>query len=104
MEQFNETVAESKGSDHAATLTPVLTPKRKSKAKGKPAKTDKDFPLWLHPSGRWCRKIRQKVYYFGKADNPQAALEKWLNEKDDLLAGRTPRAKSDGLLLGDPPH
>ena len=70
----------------------------------KPAKPDKDFPLWLHPSGRWCRKIRQKVHYFGKADNPQAALEKWLDQKDDLLAGRTPRIKSDGLMIGDPPH
>ncbi len=67
-------------------------------------KPDKDFPLWLHPSGRWCRKILGKAHYFGKEDNPQAALEKWLDQKDDLLAGRTPRAKSDGLLIGDPPH
>lgn len=78
-----------------AKLTPADT---------RPPKPDKDFPLWLHPSGRWCRKIRQQVHYFGKADNPQAALEKWLDQKDDLLAGRVPRAKSDGLLIGDPPH
>jgi len=88
----------------AETLPPDPTPKSKRSRNGKPAKPDKDFPLWLHPSGRWCRKIHQKVWYFGKADNPQAALEKWLDQKDDLLAGRTPRPKSNGLLLGDPPH
>ena len=26
-------------------------------------------------------------------------LDKWLAEKDDLLAGRTPRTKTDGLTI-----
>ena len=60
----------------------------------KPKKPHPDFPLFAHKSGRWCKKVRGKFCYFGKvADDPkgEAALNKWLNERDDLLAGRTPR-------------
>jgi hypothetical protein len=48
---------------------------------------------------RGGRKVRGKVHYFGYwTDDPrgEAALAKWLDEKDDLLAGRTPRVKADG--------
>jgi integrase len=58
------------------------------------AKPHPDFPLTAHPSGRWCKKIRGRVHYFGKLEEPQAALEKWLAQKDDLLAGRVPRDPS----------
>ena len=47
-----------------------------------------DFPLWKHPSGRWCKKVRGKFCYFGKvADDPsgEAALRQWLDDRDDLL-------------------
>jgi len=68
-------------------------------------KPARDFPLWVHPSGRWCRKIRQRFYYFGKvAADPEGhkALEEWLRVKDDLLAGRTPRpAGGHGITVGD---
>lgn len=59
-----------------------------------------DYPLTAHRgTGRWCKKIRGKIHYFGKLDDPQAALELWLAQKDDLLAGRTPRTAADGLTL-----
>lgn len=67
--------------------------------------TDKptpDFPLTPHrATNRWCKKVRGKIHYFGPLDKPQEALAKWLEQKDDLLAGRTPQTKSDGLTLGE---
>lgn len=76
----------------------------KAAARRKPAKPHKDFPLFPHATGRWAKKVRQKLVYFGKiADDPdgQAALAKWLEEKDDLLAGRKPRPHADGVTVED---
>jgi integrase len=70
-------------------------------ASSKPTKPHRDFPLTPHPSGRWCKKVRGKLAYFGPWSNPDAALARWLEQKDDLLAGRTPRASGDGLTVRD---
>ena len=41
------------------------------------------FPLTLHRTGQWCKKVRGKLLYFGKDE--EAALNRWLDEKDELL-------------------
>ena len=67
---------------------------RKARKLQKPKKPHKDFPLCAHPNGQWCKSVRGKVRFFGVWAEPQAALERWLDEKDDLLAGRIPRSRT----------
>src|SRR6516165_6323965 len=55
------------------------------------AKPYPDYPLTAHPSGRWCKKVRGRIHYFGPLSDPDAALTLWLKQKDELLAGRIPR-------------
>ncbi|MEN6404848.1 MAG: tyrosine-type recombinase/integrase [Thermoguttaceae bacterium] len=74
-------------------------------AKSKPTihqKPRPDFPLFPHARGYWAKKVRGQLRYFGKIEGDEkgkAAIQRWLAEKDDLLAGRTPRATGDGLTI-----
>lgn len=84
---------------------PDSTP-RDDSDKPRPAAKRKDFPLSIHKAtGRWFKKLPDKRFvYFGKvADDPKgvAALERWLDQRDDLLAGRVPKAGRDELRIGD---
>ena len=67
----------------------------------KPAKPYPGFPLTPHPSGRWCKKIRGKLHYFGRLDNPSAALERFNREWPFLKDGRTapPIDTGDGCTI-----
>lgn len=66
-----------------------------------PAKPYPDFALTPHNNGRWCKKIRKKLHYFGYWDDPQAALLEYLAVKDDLQAGRTPRPNAGQFAVRD---
>jgi integrase len=71
----------------------------------KPSKPHPDFPLFPHRSDRWCKKLKGKFHYFGKVSTDTdgvEALKRWLEVKDDLLAGREPRRLTgDELTLKD---
>ena len=72
-----------------------------SLAAGKVKKPHKDFPLFAHRTNRWCKKIKGQFHYFGKVSddtNGERALALWLEQKDDLLAGRKPSKDDAGKL------
>lgn len=59
-----------------------------------------NFPLFPHRRGHWAKKVRGEMKYFGRCDQDaqgKQALQKWLDEKEDLLAGRDPRSKTGGI-------
>jgi len=58
-----------------------------------------DYPLTPHPIGYWCKKVAGKQHRFGKLADPEAALEKWLDQKEDLQAGRQPATEADGVTV-----
>ena len=64
-------------------------------AKGikKPGKPRKDFPLFAANNGQWAKKIQGRKVYFGPWSDPDAAERLWDAQKDDLRAGRDPKAR-----------
>jgi integrase len=82
------------------------------KALSTPKKPYAEFPLTPHPCGKWCKKIRGQMHYFGQwatrvdgvlqrveADGWEAALAEYKLVADDLHTGRTPQEKTDGLTI-----
>ena len=51
------------------------------KSSKRKTRSDK-FPLTLHPTGQYCKKINGKLYYFGS--DKKRALEKYLNQATRL--------------------
>ena len=78
-----------------------MTHSNASKGSEKPAKPRPDFPLFPHATGRWAKKIKGKLHYFGPWADPDAALARYVEERDDLYAGRKPRRKGEGLTVKD---
>jgi len=55
------------------------------------------FPLTLHKTGQYCKKIKGKLYYFGT--DKKAALNRYLEQAAYLHAGKLPRPKNAGHTL-----
>lgn len=84
----------SPGVSAGVKLTPAAeSPKRSTrKAKAKQKRRPEDSPPWLHPSGRWCRKVKWggkwRAFYFGRDESK--AMAEWDRVKKYLLAGQEP--------------
>ena len=81
-------------------MTKSTRPSARSKD-NRPDRPYVGFPLFPHATGQWAKKIRGRMVYFGKWDDPQAALEKFQREWPYLSEGRIPpTTSSDGTTLG----
>ncbi len=56
-----------------------------SDKKGHKTRCDK-FPLTLHPTGQFCKKIKGKLYYFG--NDKKLALQRYLEQAAYLHSGK----------------
>jgi integrase len=80
-------------------------PKKPTTPKTTPGKPHPDFPLYQHPSGQWCKKIKGQAHYFGSwRRDPQGndAFDRYRHELPYLLRNeQPPPLNSDGFKLAD---
>src|SRR5262245_29543758 len=73
----------------------------------KPSKPYHDYPLFAHANGCWAKKIRGRLHYFGvwvgagPDHGADTALKLYLEQKDALHAGRSPRPDPAALTVKD---
>lgn len=60
----------------------------------RPAKPSPDFPLFPHASRKWAKKIKGKLHYFGRWDDPDEALAEFRR----FQAG-PPKASHSGITV-----
>jgi integrase len=63
----------------------------------KPLKPSADFPLFPHASGKWAKKIRGKIRYFGRWDDPDGALKDYQRFADN--SGKLPHSGGGATTL-----
>jgi integrase len=66
----------------------------------KPAKPYKDFPLFPHPNGQWCKKFKGIPKYFGKWEDPDSALQEYRERREGIRLGRDPKFQAV-IQVGD---
>src|SRR5262245_51215824 len=73
-------------SEHSSSPVPAVKPER-----------PQGSPLFWHASGRWAKKIRGKLEYFGRGSHDEALAE-YNRRGPDLHAGRRPRDEEPGAI------
>jgi integrase len=92
-------MARGRNENRSATVGSTVAKVRKRRRK--PGKPYPEFPLYAHAGGVWAKRIRGREHYFGPWSDPEAALQRYLKERDFLFAGQAPPPEVDGCTLDE---
>jgi hypothetical protein len=68
----------------------------------KPGKPRADFSLYAHRNEQLARKIKGKTSFFGKWEDPDSAMQSFVELRAEIHAGRDPkRQRGDGITVAD---